>query len=112
MPDRRGGDRIAVDSRIEVVDLVEARTLGVLANISRSGFMLRTAEAIAAERLFQLAINLPLPHGGARALEVGAESHWCQPGPSGGCFWVGFSIFDIAPNDESAIEDLVDNWRG
>jgi len=109
MTERRGGDRISVDSRIEVVDLVETRTLGVLANISRSGFMVSTQEAIAAERLFQLAINLPTPSG-PRTIEVGAESHWCQKGPAGG-YWAGFSIFDIAPEDEVAIEALVEIWR-
>ena len=109
MSERRIDDRIPVDSTIEVIDLASEERLGILANISMHGFMLMSDHPCAEERLYQLRIRVPQREG-VREIDVGAESHWCQPLEGGGRSWVGFSIFDINEGDATFIERLLEDW--
>jgi len=110
MSERRVDDRIPVDSNIDVIDLATERRVGVLANISLHGFMLLCNSRCNEERLYQLRIRVPQQGGGHREIDVGAESHWCQPLGEGGTSWVGFSIFDINDEDARFVERLIAQW--
>ncbi|BBL73599.1 hypothetical protein MishRS11D_06970 [Methylomagnum ishizawai] len=91
---------------LEVRDLNRGVALGHLADVGLDGLMLLCPEAVPANRVYSLALDLPGELEGTQA-EFGAESLWAETSLEPGRYWVGFHIIDISPQNQERLRQLV-----
>lgn len=91
--------RRQVNERIEVIDTVAERVLGVVVDLSESGMMILSPRLLPEDALFQLRIALNFPDGRRHALDLGSQRLWAEPAQRPGEYWIGFRFIDVAPGD-------------
>jgi PilZ domain len=110
MDEKRVSIRKSTDGLIEVLDITRGQTVGHLANISASGFMLVAREhAIQPNMVFQFRFFFSKTIMDRDTLDCGAESLWSDTAVGESGYWVGFHIIDISESDASVLEHLIDN---
>ena len=111
MRENRRLARKAPNQNFELRELRSGEIIGQLANITTEGLMLIGPSEITPGSLLQLSMALPEPIDGTDRIEFGVESLWTQPTGSGGRYWTGFQIIDIAPSHSAVIETLTADWK-
>jgi hypothetical protein len=110
MEEKRSHIRKSIDGLVEVLDVTKGKTVGHLANISASGFMLVAREhAIQPNMVFQFRFYLPIPIKNKDTIDCGAESLWSDSTQTENGCWAGFQIIDISELDASVLKHLIDN---
>jgi len=111
--DRRCEDRTLVDARIEIFDLNAHEPIGVLMDLSASGFMISTDRQIEVGTLHQLCFVIPNQDSADDQciLNIGAETSWAQEAPDGTHSWMGFHIIDISDEDSIVILKMIASWQ-
>jgi hypothetical protein len=110
MDEKRANKRRSTKGLIEVMDVTRGQTIGHLANISISGFMLvAREEAIQPNMVFQFRFFFPKPILDRDTIDCGAESLWSDPTVGEHGYWTGFHIIDISDPDAQIIKYLVDH---
>lgn len=90
---------------IIVLDRISKTSLGTIANISSSGFMLVTNRFIDIDSVFQLNLN-----GGRfnTSVDIGAVCLWTTEANSADSFWSGFHIIDISDAAQAQLDNVVE----
>ncbi len=110
MEEKRTHPRKSIDGLVEVLDLTTGKTVGHLANISASGFMLVARQhAIQPNMVFQFRFYLPIPIKSKETIDCGAESLWSDSTQTENGCWAGFQIIDISASDADVLNHLIDN---
>lgn len=105
--DKRKHDRITLSDknwRAELMDLVSARVLGEVANLSPGGMMLITSSEIRIESLYQVECHATAPDGCSTCFSAGVMVLWRTEASQRGAHWVGLQIIDI---DEASRTELL-----
>ena len=111
MPERRLIPRKIAATDIQVQDATTHRPIGQVVNLNSAGMMLIGPQPIESNLIFQLELELSIPHQGRNRLQVGAESLWCSDATESGHFWTGFRIIDLSLETVELIESLVSYWE-
>lgn len=111
MQEQRRLPRKRATNSITVRDLNTDRPLGRIVNLTSEGIMLIGPVPVESNLVFQLELNLPMPHLGRSSLQLGAESLWCSDASEPDNYWAGFRIIDISLGTVELIESLVDSWE-
>jgi len=90
---------------IIVLDRISQTSLGTIANISSSGFMLVTNRFIDIDSVFQLKLD-----GGSfkNSIDIGAVCLWTTEANSADSFWSGFHIIDISDSTQAQLDIVVE----
>lgn len=91
-----------------VFDRSNGKLLGYIIDISAIGFMLIHEEPIPLHKAYQLRIDLPEDVGAKSFLNFDAESLWSQPDINPAFRNTGFQIANMAPEDITLIESMVE----
>jgi hypothetical protein len=110
MTERRKIPRKIAPSEIRVRDLITDRHLGQLVNLNSAGMMLISHQPVESNLIFQLVLELSVPHQGQDRLHLGAESLWCSGANESDHYWSGFRIIDVSLETLELIESLVSFW--
>lgn len=89
---------------IVVLDRISQTSLGTIANISSTGFMLVTDRFIEIDSVFQL--NLA-SDGLDTSFDIGAVCLWTTEASSADSFWSGFHIIDISDSAQADLDIVV-----
>ncbi len=108
MQEKRCCSRKKLDNQIQAIDSNTMEPLGILANISREGFMLIGNQRIEPANVFQLILELAQPIDGVNTIECGAESLWSDTAADDSLNWSGFQIIDISDDDAKLIAQRFD----
>ncbi len=109
--DRRHLPRKIASQRIRVRDINTNRHLGELVNLSSEGLMLISSQPVESNLVFQLDLELKIPHLDQNHLRLGVESLWCSAANQAQHFWSGFRIIDVSLDTIELIESLIDDWE-
>lgn len=104
MKEKRQHPRKTVPGGIPVRDVNTGRELGSLLNLSPSGMMIFSEQALPANAVYQCELDLGGAAAGASPLRLGVESLWCQPSEQPGAWWVGLRIIDIQPEHSASLD--------
>lgn len=104
MNEKRRAKRKYVDGVVEVINTMTGAPLGRVGNLSASGIMLITNQAIPEDALFQVSFQVPSKRGRAIGFEIGLEEQWSEAASAPGYHWAGFRIIDISPQQFDALK--------
>lgn len=104
MNEKRQHPRKTVPGGIPVRDVNTGRELGSLLNLSPSGMMIFSEQALPANAVYQCELDLGGAAAAANPLRLGVESLWCQPSEQPGAWWAGLRIIDIQPEHSASLE--------
>lgn len=107
MPEKRQHLRKRIDSAMRVIDINSNQAIGSMVDLSESGFMMLSNQAITAGTVLQLRIELPRQINGQMSVNVGAESLWCGAANVPEHFLAGFHIIDIDESATATLESLM-----
>lgn len=103
--ERRISDRVTTSTGdVQVRDRIGNTSLGSIANLSRTGFMLVSDRLIEAESVFQLEL---ISSNQNEIILLGAVCLWNADTSSENLYWNGFQIIDISVQTEAALEQLI-----
>lgn len=106
--ERRISKRIdPVPGSILVFDRINESSLGTIANISSTGFMLVTDRHIDTDSVFQFSLgckSLDL------TIDLGAVCLWTTEASVAAAFWSGFHIIDISDSAQAKLDNMVDKF--
>ena len=103
---KRAHERLSPRSTIQAVNSLDGRALGVLVNISSSGFMLLSEE----EHPMPGSIHqLQLLDLGNHALDIslGATCLWQEEASASNSYWSGFQIIDISDSNQEQLQSYL-----
>ena len=90
---------------LTVFDRINETSLGTIANISSTGFMLVTDHFIDIDSVFQL--NLESSNLDC-SIDIGAVCLWTTEASSADSFWSGFHIIDISDSAQADLDIIVE----
>jgi hypothetical protein len=88
-----------------VLDRISETSLGTIANISSTGFMLVTNRFIDTDSVFQLNIGCG---SFDISIDIGAICLWTTEASSADSFWSGFHIIDISDSSQADLDIIVE----
>lgn len=102
-------------ANIKIFDLASARIIGRIENMSRSGLLLCSEQALEINQVFRLSLSLPGTINGKSVVRFLARSLWgdeigtlWENDPNQASqFWTGFEILGLTEDDAKTIEALV-----
>lgn len=104
--ERRIADRVSAQSAdIRVQDRISDTSMGTIANLSETGFMLVSHRDIEVDSVFQL--ELSCCDGQFGNIQIGAVCLWNADTSSENLFWAGFHIIDISAAAEAALKQVI-----
>ena len=104
--ERRVSKRVdAQPGSIMVLDRISESSLGTIANISATGFMLVTDRFIETDSVFQLNLGSGSLDS---SIDIGAVCLWTTEASSADSFWSGFHIIDISESAQHQLDNLVE----
>jgi len=103
---KRAYDRFSPLSTIQVIDKLSGHALGVLINISRTGFMM-LSEGNCPEGGEIHQVQLIDQDGGEPDISVGATCLWNDEANARHSYWSGFQIIDISPEDQAKLDSYL-----
>ncbi len=101
---KRRSERKSASGVIQVVNAITGETMGRIGNLSSSGLMLISQQALREDALYQLSFQLQHGDGRARTMEIGVHEQWSEQAAVPGQYWAGFRIIDLSPDDASALQ--------
>lgn len=90
---------------IIVLDRISETSLGTIANISSTGFMLVTNRFIDIDSVFQLNLD---SSSFSTSIDIGAVCLWTSEASSADSFWCGFHIIDISDSAQAELDIVVE----
>ena len=105
--DQRRLRRRKSDSGIPVMDMMTQSPLGTISDLSETGMMISTQEAIYPDGLYQCEIRFPTSSGTIGTVLVGAQELWTRPDGATGRYAVGFRFIDIGKDERRRIHAWV-----
>lgn len=108
IPNERRAERKQIDQAIPVEDVIGARRLGRIGNISRTGLMLMCREPLNNDAIYQIRFTLPDSRSGT-TLEVGVHEQWTEEAATAGQHWSGVRIIAISAAAEASLEQWLSN---
>ncbi|MBB2495420.1 PilZ domain-containing protein [Aquipseudomonas ullengensis] len=104
MDDRRQHSRHATELHIEVFDLHSGRRLGRVVDLSADGFMLFSESPLENDSVWECRLTVEPPVDDIHEIRLGADCLWSRPGANNQNGWSGFHIIDLADEQASALE--------
>ncbi len=101
---KRRAERKRASGVIQVINAITGETMGRIGNLSSSGLMLISQQALREDALYQLGFQLPHSDGRAHTMEIGVHEQWSEQAAVPGQYWAGFRIIDLSPDDASALQ--------
>lgn len=95
----RRATRRSVAHAIDVIDTMTGASLGRLSNLSASGLLLMSNDALPEEALYQVQFVLLDRGGRERTIVAGAQQLWSSEASAPGNFWNGMRFIDISQPD-------------
>lgn len=112
MQERRKVPRKNLMAYTQVFDLYGGNLLGYLGDLHLHGAMVIGEKPMKENVELTLAIELPdLPGIKATRITIAARSAWCQQDISPEFFNVGFEFKEIAPEQKTVIEAIMENYE-
>ena len=103
--ERRVAQRVDTQpGSIMVLDRINESSIGTIANISSTGFMLVTDRFIDTDSVFQLNLGCDTLD---ISIDIGAVCLWTTEASSAESFWSGFHIIDISESAQANLDMLV-----
>lgn len=106
-PERRRHERHVVDFFIRAVDQATRKPLGDLCDISLSGMQLTRPEPIAANQVFNCALEAALESGKRVRVPLTCRTVWCRRQEFGPNFDAGFEFIDPSLQLEEQILEII-----
>jgi hypothetical protein len=101
---KRRAERKRASGVIQVINAITGETMGRIGNLSSSGLMLISQQALRDDALYQLSFQLPYGDGHAHTMEIGVHEQWSEQAAVPGQHWGGFRIIDLSPDDAAALQ--------
>ena len=108
--DKRSAERWHLVFYLRVFEGQSNRILGHLVDISATGLMLASDEAITVGKDYQLRMRLPKEFSGRVEILLEAKSLWCRKDENPDFHLAGFRIDGLAPDLAIHIKQLVDDF--
>ncbi|MDA8482050.1 PilZ domain-containing protein [Pseudomonas resinovorans] len=111
MEERRQHSRFATELQLEVLDLHSGQRLGRIVDLSMDGFMLLSELPLAADSVWECRL-VPLTWvEGLEEIRLGADCLWTRMAEDQRNCWAGFHIIDLADDQATVLEDLLQSIR-
>lgn len=104
----RRAKRKQAAERIDVTDTMLESVIGLVGNLSETGMMLLTNQALRDDALFQFSLVLADAEGNQRTVSIGAHQLWSDAAGTPGQYWAGFRFIDIGPDDLVVLRVWID----
>lgn len=95
---------------IPVIDTLSGESVGALANITVEGMLIICNRPMDANRIYQIALNLPESINGHESVGVGIDCLWVKQGESQDLNWAGCEIIDADQDAIDIIEILIRDY--
>ena len=96
--------RTAYTALAKVYDIVNKSTIGYIADVSTSGFMLFSSLNLPVDQRRLVSVDLPHPQKGKTTIELGLRVVWSKPEPKNQQLQaVGCEIMAIEPRDKLSL---------
>jgi len=92
---------------IPVIDTLSGESVGALANITVEGMLIICNRPMDANRIYQIALQLPDDIDGHSSVNVGIDCLWVKQGESQELNWAGCEIIDADQDAIDVIESLI-----
>lgn len=106
MDDRRRHERREAVAPIEILDANTGEVVGLLADISSGGMMLRSERALSPGRTMRLALVLPSGEYAESQIMFEASIRWCEPDLQPGAQVIGLQFSGHTPPAGLVVEEL------
>jgi len=93
-----------------VFDRQTGAFIGYLGNLTESGAMIISEEALETEKTINLRIDLPEDIYGRPVLNLTARSVWCQPDIDPNFYNIGFALEVIPDEDLELIMQIIEDY--
>lgn len=97
--------RRKADSPITVIDAMTGQRLGLVIDLSESGMMVSSEQAIRADALFQS--ELQFSQGALAPIKAGLHELWSTTDDASGSVLIGFRFIDISKDDRTRLRTWV-----
>ena len=87
------------DQAVGVLDVMTEALVGRISNLSETGMLIQSDQALVEDGLYQFRFALHDQQGARHSFEVGAHHLWSEPAKTPLHSWVGFRFIDISPDD-------------
>jgi len=107
---QRANERYSPQSTIEVTDTIADKSVGVLINISATGFMLAS---IGSHPIPGTLLQLKLIETENQSLDIslGASCLWKDEASAEDTYWSGFEIIDISDQDQQTLNNYIESLK-
>ena len=106
MSDMRHHRRYVVQSTVQIINVLDGDSLGVLINLSEGGFMAMGGPN-SPKRGDVLQLHLLETNQQALNIEVGATCVWQEPAHAADSFWYGCKFIDLAPDSLAQLRNYL-----
>jgi len=106
MKERREFERRESLLPAEVTDAGTGEVVGLLADISNGGMMLRTEAPLARGTRLRLRVELPDTGGRSGALAVETTVRWCEPDLDPSSHLAGLEFLGATPPGSAVVEEI------
>ncbi len=110
MDERRTLKRQHIMFYSRVFDRQTGAFMGYLGNLTESGTMIISEEALEADKVYNLRIDLPEDIYGQPILNLTARSVWCQRDIDPNFYNIGFELRDVSDKDSEVISQIIDDY--
>lgn len=101
--DNRSQARRFPQATIQIINTITGRTLGVLVNLSKGGFMMMSqGQGPNPGEIYQLQLLEPRNH--ELDLVTGATCLWRDEANAENCYWSGFQFIEMSPEARKTIQ--------
>ncbi len=103
---KRKTERFPTKAGLQAINSIDNGTLGILINLSTSGFMLMSgADSPEPDSIYQLKLVDTLDN--ELNITVGATCVWREEASTNDSYWCGFKFLDVPPEAQQALNDYL-----
>ncbi len=110
MEERRKLRRQHIMFYSRVFDRQTGTFMGYLGNLTETGAMIISEEALETEKVYDLRIDLPEDIYGQPILNLTVRSVWCQRDIDPNFYNIGFAMQDISEEDGELITQIIEDY--
>ena len=107
MTQQRTEPRLAIQSCIQIRNMITDRGMGELVNITPEGLMLVSDQPITSNAVYQVELALPTDAATRATVELGIECLWCRQTDDNHRYWSGYQIIDASPQALQTVHELL-----